>query len=202
MYKRRTIRNGWFVVRSTLFSVSVCATSSLRIITSFRNILIAYKWPVAFSLQRITFPNVPFPRTFKNSKFSSVWNERSECTLLNIKHLANQQQNDAYYYFVRTTFFFPVLLLLDVPWTLNFADSSSILPPSTSDDTTPTDPHESDLPPPEDSMSTSSDEDECCICVGCCWECFSLANLAATYLRKGRKKNEMMRKNRILYKTF
>ncbi len=68
-----TIRKGWLVVLKTLLSVKVWATSSFWMITSFFNILIAYKWPDAFSRQRITLPNVPLPSTFKNSKFSNVW---------------------------------------------------------------------------------------------------------------------------------
>lgn len=67
-----TVRNGWLVLLSTLFSVWVCATSSFCMMTSFFNILMAYSLEVAFSLQRMTFPNVPFPRTLRNSKLSRV----------------------------------------------------------------------------------------------------------------------------------
>lgn len=71
-----TIRKGWFVVLSTRFSVKMWATSSFCIIASFFSILIAYRCAVAFSLHKITLPNVPLPKTFKNSKFSNVWKER------------------------------------------------------------------------------------------------------------------------------
>lgn len=75
-----------------------------------------------------------------------------------------------------------MLLLLEVPCTLNFADNSSILPPSISVDTTLKEVQESDLAPIDDSISTSSEEEDCCICgCSCCW-CSSLANLFATYL--------------------
>lgn len=70
-----TIRNGWFVFCRTRFSAIVCLTSSFWIITSFFRILMAKSFPVVFSRQRITLPNVPFPSTFKNSKFSRVWNQ-------------------------------------------------------------------------------------------------------------------------------
>lgn len=51
-------------------------------ITCFFNILIANRWPVTFSLQRMTFPNVPFPSTFKNSKSSNDWNKKYEEKLI------------------------------------------------------------------------------------------------------------------------
>lgn len=70
-----TVKNGCLVVCKTLFSVKVWATSSFCIITAFFRILIAYRWFVAFSLQRITLPNVPFPSIFKNWKSSKLWNK-------------------------------------------------------------------------------------------------------------------------------
>jgi len=45
---------------------------TLAMMTDFFNILIAYKWLVAFSRHMITLPNVPLPSTFRNSKSSSV----------------------------------------------------------------------------------------------------------------------------------
>ena len=68
----RVRRNGWFVFCKTRFSVIVWVTSSFFIITSFLRIFIAYKWFVAFSLHKMTLPNVPFPKTLRNSKFSKV----------------------------------------------------------------------------------------------------------------------------------
>lgn len=50
--------------------VYVWAISSFATMTSFFKILIAYRRSVLFSLHKMTFPNVPFPRTFKNSKCS------------------------------------------------------------------------------------------------------------------------------------
>lgn len=45
---------------------------TFAMITSFFRTLIAYSCPEIFSRHKMTFPNVPLPRTFKNSKLSNV----------------------------------------------------------------------------------------------------------------------------------
>ena len=52
--------------------------------TCFFKILIASRWAVCFSLQRITLPKVPFPSTFRNSKSS---NDCKKWMFLNNFHL-------------------------------------------------------------------------------------------------------------------
>ena len=62
------------------------------IITAFFRILIAYRWLVAFSLHKITLPNVPLPSIFKNWKSSKLCNKKQLTTVLlnilsNLLHL-------------------------------------------------------------------------------------------------------------------
>lgn len=45
---------------------------------------------VDFSRHKITLPNVPFPRTFKNSKFSNVF---GVCVCVCVKRKTNQFYN-------------------------------------------------------------------------------------------------------------
>ena len=52
------------------------------IITAFFRILIAYRWLVAFSLHKITLPNVPLPSIFKNWKSSKLCNKKPLTTVL------------------------------------------------------------------------------------------------------------------------
>lgn len=67
-----TVRKGCFVFLSTWFSVLVWATSSFWMMRFFLRIFMAYSFPVPFSRDSTTLPNVPFPNTFTNSNFSKV----------------------------------------------------------------------------------------------------------------------------------
>lgn len=109
-----TIMNGCFVDRSTRFSVSVCSTSSFCMTTSFFSILMAYKVSVDFSRHKITLPNVPLPKTFKNSKFSSV------CRRKKPKNKSDHNESsDAYKqtnkHIKRTIFVLPLDLPVAIP---------------------------------------------------------------------------------------
>ena len=76
-----TVRKGWLVIWSTLFSVRVCAISSLATITSFFRIFIANTSDVDLSLHNTTLPNVPLPRTLRISKSSMFYSVKKTCIL-------------------------------------------------------------------------------------------------------------------------
>lgn len=87
---------------------------TFAIITSFFKIFIAYKNPVRFSRPRTTFPNVPLPNTFKNSKFSKSC--KHFFPKLCIKFLKNHKKRNVPRIFSR--------------WALNFLNIKC-LPPAT-----------------------------------------------------------------------